>query len=70
VADGVCVAVRDKGAKISVAGEDGGVVLQHRGREEEVRCTANGIHGAWRSGSPRRGGFGSDDSGFSAVVLG
>jgi hypothetical protein len=76
VADGVCVAVRDKGAKISVAGEDGGVVLQHRGREEEVRCTANGIHGAWRNGSPRRGGFdrgdfkNSDDDGFPMAVLG
>jgi hypothetical protein len=34
-----------------------GVVLQHRGREEEVRCTTNQIQGTWRSDSPRRGGF-------------
>jgi hypothetical protein len=76
VVDDVCTAVHDEGAKIPVVGEDGGVVLQHRGREEEVRCTTNGIHGAWRSGSPRRGGFdrgdfkNSDDDGFPAAVLG
>jgi hypothetical protein len=57
VADGGCVVVPDEGAEISVAGDDGGVVMWHRGREEEVRCIANRIHGAWRSGSPRRGGF-------------
>jgi hypothetical protein len=51
------VVVPDEGAEISVAGDDGGVVMWHRGREEEVRCIANRIHGAWRSGSPRRGGF-------------
>jgi hypothetical protein len=38
-----------------------GTVLQHRGREEEVRHTANWIHGARRSGSLRRGGFSSGD---------
>jgi hypothetical protein len=59
-----------------VADDDGGVGLQRRGREEEVRCTANRIHGAWRSGSSRRGGFSSgnfkngDDGGFLTVVLG
>jgi hypothetical protein len=57
VKDGGCMAVLDEGAEISVAGDDGGVVMWHRGREEEVRCIANRIHGAWRSGSPRRGGF-------------
>jgi hypothetical protein len=57
VADGGCVVVLDEGAEISVAGDDGGVVMWHRGREEDVRCIANRIHGAWRSGSPRRGSF-------------
>jgi hypothetical protein len=33
------------------------VVLQHRGREEEVRRTTNQIQGTQRSDSPRRGGF-------------
>jgi hypothetical protein len=37
---------------------------------------ANRIHSAWRSGSPRRGGFGDidfengDGGGFTAAVLG
>jgi hypothetical protein len=36
---------------------DGGRVLQHQDWEEGVRRTPNRIHGAWRSGSPRRGRF-------------
>jgi hypothetical protein len=61
VADGDCAVVLDEGVKISMADDDEGVVLQHRGREDEVWCTTNRIHGAWRSGSSRRGGFGGSD---------
>jgi hypothetical protein len=50
------------------AGDGGGGVLQHRGREEEMRRMANQIHGARRSGSPRRGGFGSSNFNSGAVV--
>jgi hypothetical protein len=76
VVDGGCATVIDEGAEIPVAGDDEGVVLEHQGREEEVRCTANRIHSAWRSGSPRRGGFDGSDfkndesGGFTAAVLG
>jgi hypothetical protein len=56
-----CTMILDEGAEILVAGDDGAIVLQHRGREEEVRCMANPIHSAWRSGSLRRGGFGGGD---------
>jgi hypothetical protein len=71
-----CTMILDEGAEILVAGDDGAIVLQHRGREEEVRCMANPIHSAWRSGSLRRGGFGGgdfengDDGGFLVAVLG
>jgi hypothetical protein len=50
------------------AGDGGGGVLQHRGREEEMRRMANRIHGARRSGSLRRGGFGGGNFNSGAVV--